>query len=91
MLEPMTDVAPLHPLLDPDFWQLPLSDRMARFADLREEGPFRLAPAQTPRLTRPRPLGFPARRLRLPRPRRKTPPCPCPKPGMPCMAMICRP
>ena len=40
MLGSMTDVAPLHPLLDPDFWQLPLDDRMARFADLREEGPF---------------------------------------------------
>ena len=40
MLGAMTDVAPLHPLLDPDFWQLPLDDRMARFADLREEGPF---------------------------------------------------
>ncbi len=40
MLGSMTDVAPLHPLLDPDFWQLPLHDRMARFADLREEGPF---------------------------------------------------
>jgi cytochrome P450 len=34
-------VADLYPeLTDPDFWQLPLQQRMARFAELREVGPF---------------------------------------------------
>ena len=28
------------PLADPSFWTLPLEERMARFADIREEGPF---------------------------------------------------
>jgi cytochrome P450 len=27
-------------IIDPEFWQLPLQDRMARFAELREDGPF---------------------------------------------------
>lgn len=27
-------------IVDPEFWQLPLSDRMAVFAELREQGPF---------------------------------------------------
>ena len=28
------------PLAQPSFWQLPLADRMAEFAELREQGPF---------------------------------------------------
>jgi len=28
------------PLADPTFWRLPLQERMARFAEIREEGPF---------------------------------------------------
>src|SRR4051794_32958886 len=28
------------PLIQPGFWQLPLADRMAKFAEIREEGPF---------------------------------------------------
>ena len=28
------------PLAQPSFWQLPLAERMALFADIREEGPF---------------------------------------------------
>ena len=28
------------PLAQPSFWQLPLAERMARFAELREDGPF---------------------------------------------------
>jgi cytochrome P450 len=31
---------PTSPLVDPDFWRQPLSDRMATFAELREAGPF---------------------------------------------------
>jgi len=27
-------------IIDPEFWQLPLQDRMARFAEVREQGPF---------------------------------------------------
>ena len=33
---------------DPEFWQLPLSARMARFAELREQGPFTRARATDP-------------------------------------------
>ena len=42
----MSDVSPgagvtaPSPLIDPAFWQLPLADRMAGFAELRKEGPF---------------------------------------------------
>ena len=35
----MTDVAP-SPIIDPEFWQLPLQERMAQFAELREQGAF---------------------------------------------------
>jgi cytochrome P450 len=35
----MTELAP-SPIIDPEFWQLPLADRMAQFAELRELGPF---------------------------------------------------
>lgn len=28
------------PLIQPGFWQLPLAERMAKFAEIREEGPF---------------------------------------------------
>src|SRR5215469_13286053 len=37
----MTDVRTTpQDIIEPGFWQLPLSERMARFADLREQGPF---------------------------------------------------
>jgi methyl-branched lipid omega-hydroxylase len=37
----MTDVrTTAQDIIDPGFWQLPLSERMARFAELREQGPF---------------------------------------------------
>jgi cytochrome P450 len=32
--------APMSPLVEPGFWTQPLSDRMARIAELREQGPF---------------------------------------------------
>ena len=28
------------PIADPSFWQLPLAERMAKFAEIREQGPF---------------------------------------------------
>ncbi len=28
------------PLVDPEFWKLPLAERMSRFVDIRESGPF---------------------------------------------------
>ena len=34
--------------VDPDFWQLPLADRMALFAELRETGPFVAARTDNP-------------------------------------------
>ena len=35
-------------LVDPQFWRMPLEDRMARFADLREIGPFLPASFENP-------------------------------------------
>ena len=35
----MPEITPLR-LIDPEFWQLPLADRMLEFAELREQGPF---------------------------------------------------
>ena len=35
----MPEITPLR-LIDPDFWQLPLDERMLEFAELREQGPF---------------------------------------------------
>jgi methyl-branched lipid omega-hydroxylase len=32
--------APMSPLVEPGFWTQPLTDRMARIAELREKGPF---------------------------------------------------
>ncbi len=40
--------APSSPLVDPGLWQLPLADRMARFAELRAEGPFHHAQVTIP-------------------------------------------
>jgi cytochrome P450 len=40
-----TDVAEL---IDPQFWRMPLEDRMARFAELREIGPFLHASFENP-------------------------------------------
>ncbi len=37
----MSSAAP-SPLVDPSFWQLPLSERMAGFADIRDQEPFHL-------------------------------------------------
>src|SRR4029453_4858457 len=31
---------PPSPLLDVQFWRLPLAERMAQFAEIREQGPF---------------------------------------------------
>ena len=36
------------PLTKPSFWQLPLAERMAQFAELREQGPFLPAETQNP-------------------------------------------
>ena len=36
------------PLLQPGFWQQPLADRMAKIAELREEGPFHPAEFENP-------------------------------------------
>src|SRR5580658_662928 len=38
---------------DPEFWQLPLGDRMARFAELREEAPIIKATVNNPILEEP--------------------------------------
>ena len=35
-------------LIDPQFWRMPLEDRMARFAELREIGPFLRASFDNP-------------------------------------------
>jgi methyl-branched lipid omega-hydroxylase len=35
-------------LIDPEFWRMPLEDRMARFAELRERGPFLSASFDNP-------------------------------------------
>jgi cytochrome P450 len=35
----VAEITPLR-LIDPEFWQLPLADRMLEFAELREQGPF---------------------------------------------------
>ena len=43
----MTDVR-VPELVDPQFWRMPLEDRMARFADLREIGPFLPASFENP-------------------------------------------
>ena len=43
----MTD-ASVPELVDPQFWRMPLEDRMARFADLREIGPFLPASFENP-------------------------------------------
>ena len=43
----MTD-ASVPELVDPKFWRMPLEDRMARFADLREIGPFLRASFENP-------------------------------------------
>jgi cytochrome P450 len=32
--------SPPSPIADPTFWRLPLAERMAKFADIREQGPF---------------------------------------------------
>ena len=45
--EPVTD-ASVAELVDPQFWRLPLEDRMARFAELREIGPFLPASFENP-------------------------------------------
>jgi methyl-branched lipid omega-hydroxylase len=50
----MTDTAtsasstPSSPLVDRELWQLPLADRMARFAELRADGPFHRAEVHIP-------------------------------------------
>ena len=36
------------PLVTPEFWQIPLDERMAVFAQLREEGPFHVAEFDNP-------------------------------------------
>jgi cytochrome P450 len=38
----------LVPFIQPEFWQLPLADRMAAFAELREEAPFIRTTVQDP-------------------------------------------
>ena len=43
----MTD-ASVPELVDPQFWRMPLEDRMARFAELREIGPFLPASFENP-------------------------------------------
>lgn len=40
--------APSSPLVDPGLWQLPLADRMARFAELRAQGSFHRAEVTIP-------------------------------------------
>jgi methyl-branched lipid omega-hydroxylase len=45
--EPVTDSS-VAELVDPHFWRMPLEDRMARFADLREIGPFLPASFENP-------------------------------------------
>src|SRR5262245_24675374 len=45
--ERVTD-ATVAELIDPAFWRMPLEDRMARFAELRELGPFLRASFDNP-------------------------------------------
>jgi methyl-branched lipid omega-hydroxylase len=45
----VAETTPLR-LIDPEFWQLPLADRMLEFAELREQGPFLEIRAHNPML-----------------------------------------